>query len=146
MLPLFRLLKPIEYIPRPSLLGLGAQTHLEHIPNLKRKKRGNEEYVLPMTSEGKVQHFRAVDQPLQKKLRLEKGSFVRVRSGKHAELHGVVQEWNHDQNYIRVSIPNGEKIKVDVQEVVVVSRDEYDLYVLRVFFNLPHVFFSEVIN
>ncbi|ORX47256.1 hypothetical protein BCR36DRAFT_405341 [Piromyces finnis] len=66
------MVEPIEFIPRPALLGLGAQPKPPDLEDMKkRKKRGMmmgkdeppKEYKPNITSDGRVKHFKTLDEP-----------------------------------------------------------------------------------
>jgi len=65
------MVEPIEFIPRPSLLGLGAQPVPIDFEEMKKKRKrktmGKEEppkeYKPHVTSDGKVRHYRTLDEP-----------------------------------------------------------------------------------
>ncbi|OUM70204.1 hypothetical protein PIROE2DRAFT_56889 [Piromyces sp. E2] len=65
------MVEPIEFIPRPALLGLGAQPKPPDLEEMKKKRKRNmmgkedppKEYKPNVTSDGKVKHFRTLDEP-----------------------------------------------------------------------------------
>ncbi|KNE55797.1 hypothetical protein AMAG_01670 [Allomyces macrogynus ATCC 38327] len=121
------LAKPIEYIPRPSLLGLGAQpANAANAPSLKRKQRPD--YELPTTADGKVRHYKAVDETLRERLKMAVGAFVRIDHGKHRGLLGIVTELRVGERdrVVRVELHNGERIKVDDRDVKLLTTEEYN--------------------
>ncbi|KAJ3375662.1 hypothetical protein GGF31_002865 [Allomyces arbusculus] len=121
------LAKPIEYIPRPSLLGLGAQpANAANAPSLKRKQRPD--YELPTTADGKVRHYKAVDETLRERLKMAVGAFVRIDHGKHRGLLGIVTELRVGErdHVVRVELRNGERVKVDGRDVKLLTAEEYD--------------------
>ncbi|KAJ3364664.1 hypothetical protein GGF32_001303 [Allomyces javanicus] len=121
------LAKPIEYIPRPSLLGLGAQpANAANAPSLKRKQRPD--YELPTTADGKVRHYKAVDETLRERLKMAVGAFVRIDHGKHRGLLGIVTELRVGErdHVVRVELRNGERVKVDDRDVKLLTVEEYD--------------------
>jgi len=65
------MVEPIEFIPRPALLGLGAQPKPPDLEEMKKRRKRNmmgkeepsKEYKPNVTSDGKVKHFRTLDEP-----------------------------------------------------------------------------------
>lgn len=96
--------EPIQYIPRPEGLGLGADVPaaLPEPPDQKRRKilrPGEEEksardkqYVMPVTEDGKVRHYQTGSGPLveKKSLAMKTGAHVAVAHGVHSGLVGTV--------------------------------------------------------
>ena len=60
------LLKPIEYVPRQALVGLGADPSQLLDPKAKRGK-GRKEMVAPTGADGKVRHVIDIDEKLEER-------------------------------------------------------------------------------
>ncbi|KAJ1512154.1 hypothetical protein HMI56_004441 [Coelomomyces lativittatus] len=112
------LLKPVEYIPRPSLLGLGADpSNSSQPPSLKRK---SPDYILPRSADGKVRHTKAIDEKLKIKETLQVGSHVKIVYGVHEGLYGFVNELRESE--VKITLKNMEKIRVPINYIKLASE------------------------
>ncbi|KAI9190099.1 hypothetical protein H9P43_001532 [Blastocladiella emersonii ATCC 22665] len=123
------LVKPIQYIPRPSLLGLGAQPTPDYVPTAsgKRRRADAPAYELPTDANGKVRHYVTVDEKLEARRVLAVGGYILVTHGRHAGMLGVVRELMHHKELARVELAaNGDLVKVDARDLKLLSPAEYD--------------------
>lgn len=91
------LINPIEFIPRPALLGLGAQPKPPDVDEFKKKHRkkllgrGGElekpkEYQPNITEDGKVKHFREIGKETQRSKRNSQSSELTSRHSATADI------------------------------------------------------------
>ncbi|KAL7753215.1 hypothetical protein RI367_000990 [Sorochytrium milnesiophthora] len=128
--PKSALIKPIEYIPRPQLLGIGAQPlpQPDDLPELigkhKASRRQQHDYEMPTREDGTVRHYRTVDEQLQnrRKLKLEEKCFVLITHGRHADLEGQVLELRKEKGTATVKLSSsGTTVRVDTRDVKVID-------------------------
>ncbi|KAI9144576.1 DExH-box splicing factor binding site-domain-containing protein [Paraphysoderma sedebokerense] len=131
------LTKPIEFIPRPALLGLGATPQDEQIPKGSQKRipkpgedkyKVSKDYVLPTDETGKVRHYRTVDEKLVKRepLVLKEQAYVYINEGRHRTLKGQIIDLRYNNTLAVVRLKNNEeKVKVDVKDLTVISYNDY---------------------
>ncbi|KXS15105.1 hypothetical protein M427DRAFT_70193 [Gonapodya prolifera JEL478] len=101
------LIRPIEYVPRPALLGLGAKPDELPATHSQKKKKyikpgetregSKREYKPIVTDDGRVRHYREVGAPEDDRLResssgLKRGDAIVVVLGKHRGRTGTVED------------------------------------------------------
>ncbi|KAJ3339475.1 hypothetical protein HDU93_008189 [Gonapodya sp. JEL0774] len=100
------LIRPIEYVARPALLGLGANPDNLPMPDAHKRKRyikpgdtrdRTRDYKPVVTEDGRVRHYREVGAPEENRLRvtdsgLRRGDAVVVTVGKHRGRTGEVED------------------------------------------------------
>jgi len=135
----------ITFVPRPQGLGLGAKVNPQPGEgddaagaNSKSKKRINkpgEKYAprpqmeLPVDKDGKVRHYRKLDEKLQVvKEAFYKGAPVYIKEGRHSGLKGTVVGRN-GQDSILVRLSNDERVSVLFDEVD--QLDDRDVIIRR---------------
>ena len=121
--------KPIEYVPRPQLLGLGAALPAPLPPGAAPGRPGKatvEHKMLPVGPDGRVRNVRNLDEQLVK--RTVAGAVVGKRMaigwGTHAGLVGEVLAIGTDKkSTLRLDI-SGERVTVRTSDLVEVGSQE----------------------
>jgi len=134
-----RVVKPIEFVARPSLMGLGA-AHAKP-RDKKNKKRilkpgesaeGKEYMRVAPDADGKKRSYRTLDERLIKvhSMQLREGCLVEFRSGKHKRLYGRVEAMKDSskkdspdqQLTVRLNL-NGESVTVTRADVDILDEN-----------------------
>lgn len=125
--------EPIQYIPRPERLGLGAQPKkVDAPPEGKRRRiarpgeepnRRDQEYVQPVTADGKVKHYVGVEQGLVAKAKLEQkvGALVGIVDGPHQGLLAKITSIALDRQNLDVELGSGAKVRVKSEQTVLLD-------------------------
>ncbi|ORZ39408.1 DExH-box splicing factor binding site-domain-containing protein [Catenaria anguillulae PL171] len=100
--------KPIQYIPRPGRLGLGAQ------PVPEGEEDAGPVYELPVTK---------MEIKVRKSLGVK--SLVEITGGRHAGMLGVVKELMFNKEVARVELAaNGDWVKVEAVDIRVLDEQD----------------------
>ena len=121
--------KPIEYVPRPQLLGLGAALPAALPPSANAGRPGKaavEHKMLPVGPDGRVRNVRNLDEQLVQ--RTVAGAVVGKRmaigGGTHAGLVGEVLAIGQDKKAtVRLDI-SGERVTLRVSDLVEVGSQD----------------------
>ena len=126
--------EPIQYIPRPERLGLGAAPKaLEAPPDGKRRRiarpgdepdKRNQEYVTPTTKDGKVKHYVGVDHGLvaKQKLAWTPGALIGLVDGPHEGLLGkIISLKGLDAKLLSVELGSGARVDIRATEAVLLD-------------------------
>jgi G patch domain/KOW motif-containing protein len=130
------LAEPIEFVPRPHGLGLGATRNLQIKPDRRRRAR---DYIKPgekreeVTSvsskrgvDGKVRHIKGVSETLveAEDLRLKRGAYVMIQSGAHEQQVGSVTKLHNMMLDVKLSLSNV-TVTVDESRCKVIGRQQH---------------------
>ncbi|ORX78017.1 hypothetical protein BCR32DRAFT_328691 [Anaeromyces robustus] len=100
------MVSPIEFIPRPALLGLGAQPKPPDLEEMKKRRKrkmmGKEEipkeYKPNITSDGKVRHFKTIDESINNNKNNNNNS-INSRSHSHSRDHSHDRNRSHSRHH-----------------------------------------------
>jgi len=129
--------KPVEYVPRPQLLGLGAQTAPAEQLERQRVRPGEaraprEHLVLPVGPDGRVRNVRTVDEALVARVAagVALGKRMVVLEGPHAGLFGCVlalekRDGRSDKATLRLEL-GGASVSLRCRDLADVGSREAD--------------------
>eukprot|EP00045_Choanoeca_perplexa_P017268 m.247846 g.247846 ORF g.247846 m.247846 type:complete len:485 (+) comp17494_c0_seq2:77-1531(+) len=130
------LAEPIEFVPRPHGLGLGATRNLQLKPDKRRRPR---QYIKPgetreevttvsskRGADGKVRHIKGVSETLveAEDLRLTRGAYVLIQSGAHEHQVGAVTRLHNMMLDIKLSL-SGVNVTIDEARCKVIGRHKH---------------------
>ncbi|XP_019849722.1 PREDICTED: G patch domain and KOW motifs-containing protein-like [Amphimedon queenslandica] len=126
------LIEPIEYIPHPGGLGLGA-TPKPPDPKKKNriKKPGEIEIKRPKPykdKDGRVRHVKKIGEeiPEEKPEGFHVGNFARVIDGPHEDLYGkIVSVDEKNSTLVLRLVINNENLRFSTNHLEVVSEEEF---------------------
>ena len=130
------LAEPIEFVPRPRGLGLGATRNLLIKPDKRQRQR---QYIKPGESreeaamvsskrgaDGKVRHIKGVSETLveAEDLRLKRGAYVLIQTGAHEQQVGSVTKLHNLMLDVKLSL-SGVTVTVDEDRCKVIGRQQH---------------------
>lgn len=129
------LIQPIEFIPRPAGLGLGAQRDADIMPSHRKKQRQPKpgEKPLPelpqgpmVDSTGRVRHMRGLDEKLERveKLVVIRDAYVVFNGGPHEGHCGRVRRLTPDGVEVDLAISDV-MVRCPESQVTAIDRHDY---------------------
>lgn len=110
-----QMVKAMEYVPRPSLMGLGAQTE-------QNARTG--EYA-PHKVMGRIHHCKPIQDKLNVPRPLGIGSLVQIINGEHKDLFGSIVQMNP---YVVALKASAVRVKVLDSDFKLVTEEDYNQF------------------